>query len=153
VRCFVCWRQVLNGRRCAFASAQDGQLSIFGGSSGESFSTNPTTAPFVMSIIFFIHRWPIQSYRLIASDPSSVWKATRECSPSCCRRSHSPFFGNQVNLVRYEEVRLDVCTDIFEPFLVRLRRLMSGSIPYLLCLSLECDQCSQIGWKQRPAHG
>jgi len=37
----MCERTVLNGRRCAFMSAQDGQLSSFGGSSGTSFSTNP----------------------------------------------------------------------------------------------------------------
>jgi len=73
-------RPVLNGRRCAFVSVQDGQLPRFGTSSGTSFSTNPVTAPCAMSIIVFIQRWPIllcQSYSLIASDPSPVLKATR----------------------------------------------------------------------------
>jgi len=51
---------------------------------------------------------------LLASDPSPVLKATRERSPSCCRCS---FFGNQVDLVRYEEARVGVYTDVFGPFL------------------------------------
>ena len=82
-----------------------------------SFAT--TTATFTMSIIVVTQRWPIllcQSHRLIASDPSPVLKATGVFAFVLQALALSPIFGNQVDLVRYEEVRVGVCTEVIAPF-------------------------------------
>ena len=75
-------------------------------------------APFTMSTIVFIQRSPIllcQSHRLTASDPSPVLKATRVFA-FVLQALTLLFFGDQVDLARYEEVRVGVCTDVFAPF-------------------------------------
>ena len=82
---------------------------------------NTTTARFTMSIIVVTQRWPIllcQSHKLIASDPSPVLKATRVLAfaPQAQALALPPIFGNQVNLVRYEEFRVGVCTEVIAPF-------------------------------------
>ena len=82
----------VNGRGCAFARAQDGHLSSFGGSPGTSFSTVLVTALFAISTIVFMLRCPIlrwQSYTLIASNISPMLNADSGCSSSCSRRSCS----------------------------------------------------------------
>ena len=64
-----------------------------------------------MSIIVVTQQWPIllrQSHRLIASDPSPVLKATRVFAFVLQALALPPIFGNQVDLVRYEEVRVGV---------------------------------------------
>ena len=84
------------------------------------YFTNPVTAPLPMSIIIFIQWWPVllyQSYRLIAPDPSPVLKPPESVRLRAAGARTLLFFGNQVDLVRYEEVRVVVCTDIFGPFL------------------------------------
>jgi len=71
-----------------------------------------------MSIIVLVQQWPIllcQSHRIIASDPSPVLKTTRVFAVVLQALALSPIFGNQVNLVRYEEVRVGVCTDVLAP--------------------------------------
>jgi len=70
-----------------------------------------------MSIIVVTQRWPIllcQSHGLIASDPSPV--LTRVFAFVLQALALSPIFGNQVDLVRYEEVRVGVCTEVIAPF-------------------------------------